>query len=183
VSINWAKIGIKKLAIIVSGELKKHNMDAVLVGGACVSIYTKNRYFSNDLDFVSGFTLAELAPVMDKLGFTQNGRHFERPGCGIIVEFPPAPVSIGNEMPIRKFNEIKTLTLLTPTDCVKDRLAAYYHWKDPQSLKQALMVAASQQVNMANIREWSVKEGSREKYMRFEELLNKKRNRKAGKGS
>jgi hypothetical protein len=110
-------------------------MDAVLVGGACVSIYAKNRYFSNDLDFVSGFTLAEMAPAMNGLGFKQDGRHFVRPGCRLIVEFPPPPVSIGFEMPIRKFNEIKTLKLLTPTDCVKDRLAAYYHWNDPQSLK------------------------------------------------
>ena len=30
---------------------------------------------------------------------------------------------------------------MTPTDSVKDRLAAYYHWNDQQALEQAIMVA------------------------------------------
>ena len=172
--INWGKIGIKKLALLVSAELKKNNMDAVLVGGACVSIYTRNRYFSMDLDFVSGASLKELEPVMDKLGFKLNGRHFEHPGCRLLVEFPPPPVSIGNEVPVRKFNTISTLTLFTPTDCVKDRLAAYYHWSDPQSLKQAIMVAGSQPVDMADIADWSKKEGALGKFKRFETLIKNK---------
>jgi hypothetical protein len=44
------------------------------------------------------------------------------------------------------------------------------------------MVAASQPVNMTNIREWSEKEGAPEKYARFEELLKKKGRKKPGKG-
>ena len=31
-----------------------------------------------------------------------------------------------------------TLRLLTATDCIKDRLAAYYHWRDEQGLEQAI---------------------------------------------
>jgi hypothetical protein len=46
------------------------------------------------------------------------------------------PIAIGNQA-IHIFNEIKTkkgtLQLLTATDCVKDRLAAYFHWDDLQS--------------------------------------------------
>jgi hypothetical protein len=181
VNINWKKVGLKKLGLIVSAELKKNSIDAVLVGGACVSIYTRNRYFSMDLDFVSGFSLRDLEPVMNRLGFKLNGRYFERPDCRLIVEFPPPPVSIGNEFPIKKFNLIKTLTMLTPTDCVKDRLAAYYHWNDPQSLKQALMVARAQPVNFRNIRDWSEKEGSTEKFKRFETLLKKSKKSKQSK--
>ena len=177
--INWDKIGIKKLALLVSGELKKNGMDAVLVGGACVSIYTRNRYFSMDLDFVSDTSLKELEPVMNSLGFKLNGRHFEHPGCRFLVEFPPPPVSIGNEIPIRKFRTINTLTMFTPTDCVKDRLAAYYHWSDPQSLKQAIMVARSQPVDLADIADWSKKEGAPEKFNRFETMLNNKKKYKA----
>lgn len=180
-NINWSKIGIKKLALIVSAELKKNNIDAVLVGGACVSIYTTNRYFSMDLDFVSGFSLRDLEPVMNNLGFKLSGRYFERPNCKLLVEFPPAPVSIGNEFPIRKFSTIETLTLLTPTDCVKDRLAAYYHWNDPQSLKQALMVARAQPVDLRNINVWSKKEDATEKFKRFETLLKKSKKRKQSK--
>ena len=169
--INWKKIDIKQLALLVSAELKKNNIDAVLVGGACVSIYTKNKYASFDLDFVSDLSLKELNPIMKKIGFRQNGRYFERPGCGLVVEFPPPPVSIGNEIPVKKFKQIKTLTLLTPTDCVKDRLAAYYHWNDPQSLDQALMVARSQHIDLNNISKWSEKEGAKDKFKRFKTLL------------
>ena len=177
--INWKTISIKKLAVLTGGVLKKHNIDAVLTGGACVSIYTRNRYCSMDLDFVSGFPLKEIEPVMNKLGFKLKNNYFARPDCALMIEFPPPPVSIGNEISIEKFNTIQTLTLLTPTDCVKDRLAAYYHWNDPQSLEQALMVACSQKVNMKNIREWSVKEMAEEKFFRFEEILkNRRKSRK-----
>jgi len=56
------------------------------------------------------------------------------------------------------------VTLLTPTDCVKDRLAAYYDWSDPQSLAQALLVAGSQKINIRNIELWSKKENKIEEF-------------------
>jgi hypothetical protein len=65
------------------------------------------------------------------------------------------------------------IVMLTPTDSVKDRLAAWYHWKDPQSLEQALLVAASQKVDRAEVRRWSAREGFKEKYRAFEKRLNK----------
>ena len=47
------------------------------------------------------------------------------------IEFPTGPVSLGNDL-TKEFAELKThvgtLTLLTPTDCIKDRLCALvYH--------------------------------------------------------
>ena len=59
------------------------------------------------------------------------------------------------------------LKLLTPTDSVKDRLAAYYHWNDQQSLEQALLVCKEQKVDFKNIREWSNKEGMIDKFIEF----------------
>lgn len=91
-----------------------------------------------------------------------------------MVEFPPSPVSIGNEVPITKFNRIKSLKLFTPTDSVKDRLAAFYHWNDLQSLDQALMVAKAQKVNLEEIKRWSKGEWATEKHKRFLDLLKAK---------
>jgi len=174
-NIDWENIDIKDLALLVSAELKKNNINAVLVGGACVSIYSHNKYLSMDLDYVSYATLDELRQAMRKIGFRQkSSRHFEREGCRFFVEFPPPPIAIGKEVPIREFQEIKALTLLMPTDCVKDRLAAYYHWNDPQSLEQALMVARSQSADLKNIEKWSKNEGALDKYHRFESLLKNK---------
>ena len=42
------------------------------------------------------------------------------------------------------------LGLLSPTDCVKDRLAAFYHWKDQQSLEPAIQRGSVQKVLSLN---------------------------------
>ena len=173
--IDWKNLDIKELAILISSELKKNNIDTVLVGGACVTIYTSNKYLSMDIDYVTHSTIKDLKQVMEKIGFYQkSGRHFEHPKCRFFIEFLPPPVSIGNEIPVTEFNHIKSLKLFTPSDCVKDRLSAYYHWNDPQSLDQALMVAKSQKINIKEIKKWSEKEGNIEKYYRFEKLLSRK---------
>ncbi|MHB9156243.1 MAG: hypothetical protein ACYC5N_11255 [Endomicrobiales bacterium] len=177
--INWKTIDIKSLALLVSAELRKNSISAVLVGGACVSIYSRNKYLSMDLDYVSYAALSELRQAMERIGFHQkSSRHFARAGCRFFVEFPPPPIAIGKEMPIKEFKKIKTLTLLTPTDCVKDRLAAYYHWNDPQSLEQALMVARAQPVDLEQIAQWSKIEGAADKFNRFKSLLSKANKRR-----
>lgn len=175
--IDWRNIDIKDLAIIVSSELEKNNISAVLVGGACVSIYSYNEYLSMDLDYVTYATIRELKPVMSKLGFSQKStRHFEHQECRFFIEFPPPPVAIGHEVLMDRFNRIESLVILTPTDSVKDRLAAYYHWNDQQSLDQALMVARKQKIKLSEIKKWSEGEQSLEKFNRFRYLLKKTKN-------
>jgi hypothetical protein len=51
------------------------------------------------------------------------------------------------------------LRLISPTDCIKDRLAAYYHWNDRQSLDQAILVALECEIDLGEIERWSTKEG------------------------
>lgn len=53
------------------------------------------------------------------------------------------------------------------TDSVKDRLAAYYHWKDEHSLGQAILVATKHEVDFESIRKWSVLEDSEDKIQRY----------------
>ena len=36
--VDWENTDIKGLAGLISSRLRRHNIDAVLVGGACVSI-------------------------------------------------------------------------------------------------------------------------------------------------
>ena len=163
--------------MIVCGTLKDAGIDAVLTGGAVVSIYSENSYMSYDLDFISHASAKEIKEVMQGLGFSKGpSRHYEHPDTNYFVEFPTPPVAIG-DMPVERFEEIETkrgyLKLLTPTHCVMDRLAAYYHWNDRQSLEQALLVAERHPVNMVEIKRWSDKEGMTEKYMVFRERANK----------
>ena len=143
-NVDWKKIKIKDLAALVCHKLNEKDIDAVLVGGACVSIYTENKYVSYDLDFVSYARLKDITGVLTELGFKREStRHFVREDCPYFIEFVAPPLSIGSERVIKE-EKIKTrfgsVTLLASTDSVKDRLAAYYHWNDPQALEQAIML-------------------------------------------
>ena len=59
--------------------------------------------------------------------------------------------------------ETGTLRLLSPTDCVKDRLAAFNHWNDRQCLQQAVWVTEERQVDGDDLERWSQQEGAMEK--------------------
>ncbi len=174
--INWESITIKEFAGIVSYALKKNNIDAVLVGGACVSIYSGNKYLSYDLDYSSYNTIKEIKPCLEEIGFKQTApNRFEIKKCKFYIEFVTWPVTLGGSKAITKFNKLDSgkgiVTLLTPTDCVKDRLAAYYHWNDPQSLEQALLVAKNQKTNIKDIEAWSEKENKSEEFKLFKKEL------------
>jgi|694.fasta_scaffold65745_6 hypothetical protein len=51
--IDWSAISLKEFAGYVSEELRKRGIETVLVGGACVTIYSENRYQSYDLDYIT----------------------------------------------------------------------------------------------------------------------------------
>jgi hypothetical protein len=54
---------------------------------------------------------------------------------------------------------------------VKDRLAAYYHFNDPQGLDQAVWVAEAHPIKLESVRQWSKNEGMLKKFKDFEERL------------
>jgi hypothetical protein len=178
VKIDFRHITLKDLAALISGKLSERGIDAILVGGACVSIYTENKYQSFDLDFVSHAAIKEITSALAEIGFQKKGmRYFKQKECPFFIEFIAPPAAIGDE-PLKSEKNLKTKTgniiLLTPTDSVKDRLAAYYHWNDPQALEQALMVATAQRINVQEVKRWSEKEGHAEKYRQFLKRLRKK---------
>ncbi len=168
------KTPAKELAAIIETSLKKHGIIVVLTGGACVTIFSMNEYQSYDLDFVTisvEYDPKAVNAAMGEIGYKLSSQgHYESPNSQYIVEFIPPPLSIGSE-PVKNTTNLRTkggvLTLLSPTDCVKDRLAAYYHWNDPQSLEQALMVAKNQKIDLREVKRWSKVEGHTEKFEKF----------------
>jgi len=178
---NWQNVGIKKLAAIISEHLQKNGIEAVLVGGACVSIYSDNKYTSYDIDLITSSSIKTIVPVLEQLGFKNTGsRLFENPQCKFLIDFPAPPVSIGDK-PVSEFNYLKTrfgtICLLTPTDCVKDRLAAYFFWNDLQSLDQAVMVAKSNKIYLSEIKRWAENHGELEKYDVFVKKCSEKKSK------
>ncbi|MBK7960350.1 MAG: hypothetical protein IPK04_03460 [Bdellovibrionales bacterium] len=169
------KSDIQTIASIVCDCLLKHGIDAVLSGGAVVSIYTNNEYESKDLDFISSEDMKSIAEALLVIGFKKSpGRHFTHPDTEYFVEFPKPPLAIGN-MPIKEWatqnNKAGKLQLLTPTHSVMDRLAGYFHWNDKQNLDQALMIAKKYPVKIKEIEKWAKGEGEIKKFEIFRNSL------------
>ncbi len=167
-------ISARDLAGLIASHLALKGIDVTLVGGTCVSIYSDNFYQSDDLDFVDrSYTPSKkLKGAMLEIGFTPIGRYYEHPDSPFVVEFPPGPLSVGDE-PVRKWSTLVTplgtFTLITPEDCIKDRLAAYFHWSDRQALDQAVWVANDQvgKYSLEEIEQWAEREGEVEKFKKF----------------
>jgi hypothetical protein len=163
-----------ELAAHVCAHLKAHDIEVVLTGGACVMLYGDGNFVSYDLDFVERISAGRrrLKAVLAEIGFIERARYFRHPQSEFFLEFPAGPLAVGGEPP----GEIRVLTFatgellaLSPTDCVKDRLAAFFHWNDRQCLEQALQVAKSAEVDLAEIEGWSVREGQEVKFRDFKE--------------
>jgi hypothetical protein len=175
---------LQDLAFIVSDHFQKKSIDAILTGGACVTLYTDNAYRSFDLDFVlRRYQEPQLIKaVMKELGFRLENGRFIHPDSEYFVEILPPPPSVGEE-PIRRTARRRRgalrLEMLTPTDCVKDRLAAFYHWQDRPSLAQAVLVAAAQKIDLRDIGRWSKAEGMAEPYLVFRRALRERASRTA----
>lgn len=159
-----------EFAAIISDALEHAGIVATLSGGAAVSIYSQDRYESEDLDFVTSAAVEELRAALEPLGFRHTGRPrhsvFEHPKSRWYVEFPPAPLSFGSTYidpsQCALINTgIGKLRIITPTYSVMDRLIAAAAWNDPQSLEQALLVAEyqSDKIDWDEVDRWVMHEG------------------------
>jgi hypothetical protein len=174
--INLKNIDTKDLAGLIFQNFKDDGIEAILVGGSCVTIYSNNRYMSSDLDYVTYETLDKVEKSLKKIGFIKDGKYFVHPHCALYIDFVAEPVAIGDEI-IQEFGEIKSrygvFKLLTVADCVKDRLISFYHWNDRQGLNQAIEVCLAHNVDMQKLRDWSKKAGFEKHFRVFEEELNR----------
>ena len=154
---------VEEVAALVSDALENAGITAILSGGSAVTIYSHNQYLSRDLDFVTSAIVADLKPVLERLGFEHTGvprlSQFSHPKVEWYVEFPPSPLTFGHlhvnptdcdviELPVGK------LRIITPTQSVMDRLAAVYAWNDVQSRDQAILVAANQDIDWEALELW-----------------------------
>lgn len=173
-----SKLSIKELAAYISHYLRDNGVVNVLTGGACVSIYTNNRYQSYDLDFVNieEVPISRITSILKEIGYEEKGRIYINKNVKYSVDILSPPLSVGEEK-IVSVNTIKIddmeLKLLTPTDSIKDRLAAFYFWDDRQALEQALMIQAENEVDYADIEEWSKSEGELDKFNYFKKKAKK----------
>lgn len=167
-----SEMGLGELAAYVSSHLENKGIHVVLSGGGCVAIYASDRYSSMDLDFIDRLhtTRRQLKAALAEIGFSEKDRYFVHPDTPFFLEFPSGPLAAGSE-PVTAVEELRLetgiLRLLSPTDCIKDRLAAFYHWNDRQCLQQAVWVALERQIDLVELERWSRQEGEMEKFGEF----------------
>jgi hypothetical protein len=149
----------------IAAHLERRRIHVVLVGGAVVAIHSEGAYRSGDLDFVrlNVFDDVDVDGAMDDIGFRREGRHFVHPDCKhLFVEFVPGPLGIGHErriVPDESREGSTTIRILSPTDCVCDRLASYIHFGARDCLDQAALVARAKPVDWNRIERWCRDEG------------------------
>jgi hypothetical protein len=166
---NWKTATEEEVWKFVAWHLAKNGIDTILVGGAVAAIYSDGIYKSGDLDFVlKTYTEGKIPEVMNSIGFKQSvGRHYIHPKCEKFVEFMFGPAGIGDDIKIKP-DEVKfkgqTLYIYSPTDCVRDRLASYIHFKARECLDQAALVAERFPFNHSKVKEWCASEGAPEAY-------------------
>jgi len=172
--MNFKNTSMIELAVVVAQHLKHKDIQVVLVGGLAVDIYTQNQYLTDDIDMVdiSYQKPAVLKAAMLELGFTKQGRVYRNSSTDIVVEFPSAPLAVGDEL-IKEQTNIETefgeIPILFAVDVIKDRLAAYLYWKDQQSLVQALCIMLCHEIAPVEIKAFYENEASEEA---FEKLQN-----------
>jgi hypothetical protein len=160
----------------VAAALGNAGFTAVLTGGACATVYSGGAYQSHDLDFVlqAGGSQQALDAALASIGFKRRRDRYVHPRVRFFVEFVRGPLAIGDDLAIRpvalRVAGGRALAL-SPTDACRDRLAAFYHWSDRQSLLSAVEIARRHPVRLTTIREWSRREGQQERFEEFRAAL------------
>jgi len=171
----WESCTEEQVWEYVAWHLASNGIETILVGGAVAAIYSEGAYKSGDLDFVlKTYIEGKVTPVMESIGFKMSsGRHYIHPKCDKFVEFSFGPAGIGDDVTIkpdiRKVGGQK-LYIYSPTDCIRDRLASYIHFRARECLDQAVLVAKKFPFNHKKVKEWCASEGAPQAYV---ELMKK----------
>ena len=171
---------LREVALTVGAALDRHGVTAVLTGGACASIHSAGEYTSRDLDFVvtNRTTQQTLDMALGDVGFNRSGDRYLHPDTQFWVEFPRGPLAVGGDYKIRPMTlrgKAGCVNALSATDSCRDRLAAFYHWNDRQSLEVAVHIARRQTVNLRKIRQWSEQEDHLEQFKEFQSRVRDRR--------
>jgi hypothetical protein len=177
-----ARSRLATVAIAVGDALRRHGIQAVLTGGACASLHSRGSYVSRDMDFIvtAAATQVALDRAMGSLGYRRRGDRYVHAEVPFYVEFPRGPLAIGGDheiKPVMSSSAAGRALTLSATDSCRDRLAAFYHWNDRQSLDVAVQVACRSRVALASIQRWSAREGFADRFNEFTAELARRRRR------
>jgi hypothetical protein len=142
-TIRGASLG--EVAAQASTHLEHAGIPVAVVGGSAVTLHAPDVYTSRDIDFaaLSGTTRREFAAALTPLGFTAKGRDFVHPESSYTLDLV-ADTPYIDQRPIKTFAMISTrfgpVRVYQLEDAIADRIAAFLHWSDSESLDVAQRV-------------------------------------------
>ncbi|HEX3671779.1 MAG TPA: hypothetical protein VHT92_08780 [Candidatus Cybelea sp.] len=171
-----AASSLEDVCFAVCTSLEQAGTVAVLTGGSAATYYAPASYQSGDADFIIRFSsdLGRAGDAIRALGYREVGGTYHHATNIFTVEFPPGPLAIGGDI-VRSYETVtrddEILYVLSRTDCVRDRLAAFYFFSDRSALAAAVAVATSGPIDFAAIQRWSLREGEAQRFAEFSEAL------------
>jgi len=101
----------------------------IIIGGCALSYYTREVYFTADIDFAYADREA-LDTVLREVGFEKKGRYWVHEELKVVIE-APASVLVGEDSPVEivELGEGLQCTIIGIEDLIIDRLNACKHWK------------------------------------------------------
>lgn len=82
-------MSVGEFGAYVATLLKQAGIDVTLTGGSCVSIYTHNKFTSNDLDFINNGIVAHrmIVKALTSNGFEVKDRYLKHPDGDFMSSF------------------------------------------------------------------------------------------------
>jgi hypothetical protein len=114
----------------------------VLIGGLALAYYTREVYFTADIDLAYADREA-LDEVLLELGFEKKGRYWVHPETDLAVEVPASTLA-GEEAP-RETVELEEglfCVVIGLEDLIIDRMNACKHWKSEVDCEMAELLIA-----------------------------------------
>ena len=130
------------VAAKASTRLEEAGIEVAVVGGSAITAHVPEVYTSHDIDFaaINGTTRRAFAEVIATLGFAVRGREYVHPESRFSLDLV-ADTPYIDQRPILKFATIESrfgpVRAYLFEDAIADRVAAFVHWGDSESLDVA----------------------------------------------
>ena len=157
---------LEEVAFEICTALDAKGLAAVLVGGSAATYYAPEAYQSFDIDFICYFDVdrareRRILDVLCDLGYAVAGGRIEHASNPFMVDFPKGPLLIADDEIVARYDTVRRadrlLFVITPYDCVRDRLAKYFYWNDFSALDAAVGVTAAhaERVDLVLLHAWA----------------------------
>lgn len=174
---DFENCSLEELWKFVATFLESEKVGVTLVGGGVATIYSKGKYLSGDLDFVLDSLFMEHGTVEKKLlqiGFVKKGVIYRHPRCRFTLEYKSPPIEIGEDSRVVP-EEVESggvnIKILTPTDCIKDRLNKYVLYKDRDAFDAAVDVAKERDFVLEKVKKFCETNKLQKAFLEFLEAL------------